>query len=146
MESLFFCPQPKVVRALVPSAAARAETVRSLCARAGVDCLASGAWTERKVYLVPVPAGEVLSIVKEPGDWSAVQVGLPGVDINSVAAARGALLVLAYGLMDLVARESIRGVVWARPSAARGRPRTGKAMSNAQRQARYRQRHATTAR
>jgi len=79
-------------------------------------------------------------IEREAGDWGAVRIGVPS-RVAPRAMARYACLAMAYGLMDIVARESVRGLPWTRPAAPRGRPRSGTAMTNAQRQAAHRARH-----
>ena len=134
MSTPLFFPAPRVlerveVRGAVP--------LRELLATAGVPCRASGPWTERLVRVVPGAEGTE----KEPGDWAPVRIGVPA-NLSRRDAARYAVAVLAYGLMDLVARESIRGQPWARPSAPRGRPRTGTASSNRERQRAHRARRA----
>jgi hypothetical protein len=115
---------------------ARATSLRAICDSAGVICKASGAWTERVIDVIPASQ---LQIAAEPGDWSPVQIS------TSVAAgrdaARLALAALAYGLHDLVAKQSIAGAVWARISAPRGRIASGTALSVAARQRRFRARH-----
>ena len=117
-----------------------AHSLRELLAEAGAPCLASGPWTERLVRIVP--SGQ-RRIDKEPGDWTPVCVhvtaGLSGRD-----AARFAAAAMAYGLMDLVARQSIRGQQWAKPARPRGRPPTGAARSNRERQRAYRSRQRST--
>jgi hypothetical protein len=129
---LFFSPPRLVER--VDARAAR--SLRELLAVAGAPCRASGRWTERRVRIVPGAAGV---IEKEPGDWSPVRIGVPA-GLSARDAARYAVAAMAYGLMDLVARESIRGQPWARPAPPRGRPATGTAMSNRERQRTYRAR------
>gem|GEM_PF-2808169 len=57
------------------------------------------------------------------------------------ARARLALGALAYSIMDLVARESIRGAAWAAAAPPRGRASSGTALTNAERQRRYRAKH-----
>jgi hypothetical protein len=104
-------------------------TLRELLASAEAPCRASGRWTERQILLA-VGDDEVL---REPGEWGLVRIGIKERSTERDAA-RYALLVLAYSLMDIVARESIRGECWTKPSSPRGRPRTGTARSNAQRQ------------
>jgi len=130
---LFF-PAVRYVRRLAISK--RARTLRALCETAGVECKASGNWTDRIVDLID---GDRILIAAEPGDWSAVQISLPQQDQR--IAARIALAVMAYVLHDLVAKQSIMGANWSRVSAPRGRKRSGSALSTAERQRRYRVRH-----
>jgi hypothetical protein len=80
-------------------------------AQAGLPCRASGRWTERRITVI---AGGPLDIEKEPGDWGGVRITAPA-SLSAQDAARLAVGALAYRLMDLVARESIRGRAWARP-------------------------------
>ena len=74
-----------------------------------------------------------------PGDWAEVRLQVPG---TGETGARQALGYLAYELHDLVAKESIRSQTWAVIAPPRGRPRRGRALTAAERQARYRERHA----
>ena len=99
-------------------------------------CRASGRWAERRVA---IDRGPELAIVTEPGDAGLVRVRVPA-SLTPRQAARWALSALAYGLMDLVARESIRGADWAKPAPPRGRPATGTASSNRERQRAHRRR------
>ena len=112
--------------------------LRELCRRAGVPCKASGRWAERPVA---VDYGNEIALVAQPGEGGIVRVCVPAL-LSPTEAARCALAALAYGLMDLVARESIRGAAWADPAAPRGRPVSGTAQSNRERQRAYRKRHA----
>lgn len=108
----------------------RAFTLESLCAAAGVPCRASGAWTQREVGVVA--AAEPV-VEAQPGSWGRVKVGVPpAYSRHPRDAARFALAVMAYVLMDPVARASVRGITWARPGQ-RGRPVVG-AQSNRDRQ------------
>ncbi|MFN3566675.1 MAG: hypothetical protein ACK4V1_11910 [Burkholderiaceae bacterium] len=129
-----FLPLPRFVPAL---SRARALTLREVCERAGVPCRASGAWTQRPIRILA--RGNGLSVVAEPGSWGAVQIEVPR-GTSERTAARLALGILAYGLLDRVARESIRGAPWAKPPAPRGRPRTGTALNVRERQRRLRAR------
>lgn len=133
MSTPLFFPAPTYREALNP---AHAIELRELCRRAGVTCKASGSWAGRPVA---IDRGSELAIVTEPGGTGVVRVRVP-TTLSSEEAARWALAALAYGLMDVVARESIRGADWARPMAPRGRPPTGAALSNRERQRAFRQR------
>jgi hypothetical protein len=117
-----------------------ATTLRALCESAGVVCKASGAWTERVVDIV---TGDTLEIVAEPGDGAPVRISLPANDHRS--AARLALAVMAYGLHDLVAKESIRGASWTRIALPRGRIPSGAALTTRERQRRFRARRSGAA-
>lgn len=129
---LFF-PAARIVKSVDVTGSVK---LSELLRRAGAPCRASGRWSERLVVIAPGESG----IEREPGDWGAVRIGVPS-DLGEVDAARFAASAMAYGLMDLVARESIRGAYWARPAAPRGRPPTGRALSNAERQRNFRARH-----
>ena len=130
---LFFPPVRYVPRLAI---SARATTLRALCDSAGVACKASGAWTDRVVDLV---TAESVQISAQPGDWSAVQISLPGSDQRNRA--RLALAIMAYALHDLVARQSIMGAPWAQISLPRGRIASGAALSTTERQRRFRARN-----
>jgi hypothetical protein len=129
---LFFPPVRYVPRLALTS---RATTLRALCASAGVACKASGPWTERVVDVLP---GKALEMVAEPGDGAPVQIAVP--PGNGRQRARLALAAMAYGLHDLVARQSIRGEPWTRIALPRGRIPSGTALSARERQRRFRAR------
>jgi hypothetical protein len=133
MSTPLFFPAPQYREPLDP---ARTIDLRELCRRAGVTCKASGSWIGRRVA---IDRGRELAIAAEPGGTGVVRVRVPAA-LSSRDASRWALSALAYGLMDVVARESIRGADWARPLAPRGRPATGTALSNRERQRAYRRR------
>lgn len=136
---MFFLPPPLFVPCLSDGNEKEFMTLRDLCGLAGVSCRASGPWVERRIR--PFEA-ETVTIRAEPGDWGRVEVGLP--ELTVVLRARGALLVLAYGLHDLVARQSVQGADWARLRPPRGRAKSGRALSNNERQRRFRQKHSKT--
>lgn len=116
--------------------------LRRLCELAGVQCRASGDWIDRQVEVVVRP-GQPMTIEAEPGYKGAVRVSVPDLREHAQHSYRVALGALAYGLMDGVARESIRGADWARPAPPRGRPRSGTAQTSAERQRRHRSRQRT---
>lgn len=132
MSTPLFFPTPRIVKDVDVTLAI---TLREVLARAGIPCRASGRWTERLVVIDPAFDG----IEREAGDWGAVRIGAPA-ELGQRDQARHAIAALAYGLMDVVARESIRGQAWARPSRPRGRPASGAALSAAKRQRRHRAR------
>ena len=103
------------------------------CALAGVPCRASGAWTER---LIAVRAGAEEALIVMSGSCGAVQITTPRSGL--VTQARYVVGLLAYGLNDLVARETIRGAPWAKLRPPKGRPRSARALTNVERQRRYR--------
>jgi hypothetical protein len=112
------------------------------CAFAGVSCKGSGLWRQRKIQAI---ACTVAFIQAEPGGWGSVCVGVPWAHCQSPQSmARYTLGALAYGLFDVVARESVKGQVWTKIKAL-GRPRSGHALTSAERQKRYRQRWAKVA-
>lgn len=108
-------------------------TVRDLCKRAGIACRVTGAPASRPVRLGKAP---VLRAVRLPGPMAGVWIGVPSGP--SRTRAWKALGLLAYGVFDYCARESLRGIAVAKPSPGPGRPRTGFAMSVAERQRRHR--------
>lgn len=108
-------------------------TLRDLCTLAEVHCRASGPWTCRQVDLLE---GEHLAIFATPGDTGNVQLVLPAGDPRERA--RLALGLMAYGMHDLVAKESIKNQPWTGIPLPKGRPRQPRALSNAERQQRYR--------
>jgi hypothetical protein len=106
-----------------------ATPLREVLLVAGAQCRASGPWTQRPIVIAPGST----TVEREPGDWGAVRVGVPKA-ASAATAARMASLVLAYQLMDAVARESVKGLDWARVRPPVGRPRSGIASTNAERQ------------
>lgn len=133
---LFF-PIPQFVQSIAPT---ERQALREVLKTAGLACRASGPWTNRQVVISPMQDSE-LCIQREPGDWGCVLIGVP-FDLDEQDQARYAVAALAYGLMDLVARQSIAGASWARPSMPRGRALSGRAQTGAQRQRAYRARKA----
>ncbi len=110
-------------------------TVRELCGLAGVACRVTGAPAERRVRL---GEASVLRAIRAPGPLSEVWLGVPPAQAR--ARALTAVGLLAYGVLDYCARESLRGLAIAKPSAGRGRPISGRAIVAADRQRRYRER------
>lgn len=88
--------------------------------------------------MVYVRAGQHPAIDAMPGSTGTVCVTTPIREPEERA--RYVLGALAYGLHDLVARESVRGVAWAKPAPPKGRPKALLALNNAERQRRYRAR------
>lgn len=118
-------------------------SLRELCERAGIACRASGEWIERKVSWEPVSEDAPMTITAEPGHTGAVHVRLPTRQPQSItpkAVARQLLLAMAYGVFDGVARESVRGIEWSRRLTPRGRPRSVRPQSGAERQRTWRER------
>ena len=117
-----------------------AKAISELASIAGIALRATGPWTERKV---DITLGPELRIEAEPGDWGAVRITQTE-KLTEVQQARLALIVLAYGLYDLVAKETIRGASWSRPTPPRGRPRRGRPQSSRERQRAFRARQRTS--
>ena len=69
-------------------------TVRSLCRDAGIECRVTGPAAERVIYLVPPKktASREVSVVREPGAYGAVSIGL--------SQARGSQRGFAPGVFD----------------------------------------------
>lgn len=109
-------------------------SVKELCDRAKIPCRASGAWVERKVEIVRAPK---LAVFAEPGDWGSIRIEAPV--SGRQQRARLALAVLAYGLNDLVAKQSLQGQQWVKLRPPRGRPRSKKPLSTRDRQRRFRE-------
>jgi hypothetical protein len=108
----------------------------ALCVLAGIACKGSGGWRQRPIE--PVPATHPF-IEAAPGGWGPVRIGVPPRHAKTQrSVARYVLGAMAYGLFDCVARESIKGQPWTKIESL-GRPRSGKALGNAQRQQRYRE-------
>ena len=108
--------------------------LRAVCELAGTKCRASGAWTERQIEIL---TGESIKILAEPGDWGSVRIEVPPSSPQSQA--RIALAALAYGMHDLVAKQSMANASWNSLKPQQGRPRSGCALSGAERQRRFRQ-------
>ena len=132
MQMPFFIPIPKIVPLLKLK---HGRPLREHCAKAGVVCRGSGAWTQR---LVEVRFGAKLQILIEPGDWGAVLITAPTKAASEKS--RLALYILAYGLHDLVAKESIRNTPLSEVTPPLGRPRISRALTNRERQKRFRER------
>lgn len=119
---------------------AHAVTLESLCEQAGVACKALGRWTQRPVIVRDADESTAW-VHAEPGDWNAVEIGVPPLKGGDVARARWALGAMAFALFDGVARASIAGQPWARIEHPRGRaPGPRRALSNAERVRRSRAR------
>lgn len=130
MSNIYFLPQPKFV-AQIPLD--NYLEIASLCERAKIPCAASGNWTKRKIE---ISYSNHLQIEAEPGDWGTVKISMR--KSSKLLEARLALLILAYSLHDLVAKQSIKTHPWAKIPLPKGRIKTGKAMSNAERQRKFR--------
>jgi hypothetical protein len=127
-----FFPACDVVAVLPPG---ERLTLRALCERAGLACRVSGPPARRRVRLADGPA---LRALRKPGPLSDVWLAVPRGDPKKRALQ--ALGLLAYGVLDYGARETLRGLPIACPSPGPGRPASGRALSSAERQRRHRMR------
>lgn len=137
MEWPLFLPPPSYNARLRLS---QSKTLREWCVVAGIACRASGAWTLRRVE---VRSCQHIAIVAHPGSDGDVRLEVPAKKLKDKAL--WALYVLAYGMNDLVARQSLHGKGFTKVHPPKGRPRTGKAMSNRERQRRFQNRHKKVA-
>ena len=111
---------------------------RELCRQAGVACKVTGLSAERKIYVGKTEAGALTS-ARRAGPLGDIWIGVPASDTTK----RRALLVLgvlAYGAFDYAARECLRGLEVSRPTLPMGRPAKPNALSNSERQRRWRRR------
>ena len=115
-------------------------TIAELCKKAKIKCLASGDWVNRKIG---VCYNDNFKVEAEPGDWGNVRITLSKsnmLKLNSTKEAQLALTILAYSLHDLVAKESIKNHDFSKVRKPMGRIKTGKALSNKERQKLFRSR------
>ena len=125
------------VQTYVPSiTAGQGMRLQELCEKLGVQCRASGHWIERRIHVTHAEQGVDPAIEAEPGSTGAVHITTPA-GASQTQSLQYALAAMAYGLFDLVARESIKGAAWARPTLPAGRKRSGTAKSNAARQRKF---------
>lgn len=114
-------------------------TLAALCHSAGIDCRVTGLSASRPLLVAQASA---MRAVRGPGPLSEVWLGIPaGKPARRSLVALG---LLAFGVFDYGARECLRGLDVAKASAGPGRPRTGRAMSAAEKQRRYRERLASS--
>jgi len=126
---------PKVaIMAQVPRGAET--TVSALCDDAGIECRVTGPSAERCVFLRRAAVPEAS---REPGSLGCVSIGLP--ESDKKASAILALGILAYGVFDYAARESLCGRPESRLALPLGRPRKAKSLTGAERQRRWRLTH-----
>jgi len=119
----------------VPHLEGETTPLSRICTEAGVVCAAIGTWTERPLIIVD---GAEPSIISEPGDWGVVKIVVPS-GLPPRERARWALGAMAYALFDGVARASVARQDWTKVASPRGRkPGNQKALTNTQRQQRYR--------
>lgn len=136
MSNIFFTPPIEYKKRITSKSFI---TLSELCRAANISCAASGKWTQRKVDIV---YSNKLRIFAEPGDWGAVRIAIART--TRADEARVALIILAYSLQDLVAKQSIKGIAWGKVPLPRGRKRTGKALTNAERQRLFRAKENST--
>ncbi len=110
-------------------------TLRDLCERAGILCRVSGPPAQRRVRLCEAAT---LRALRKPGPLADVWLSVPRGHRKKQALL--ALGLLAYGVFDYGARESLRGLQEAHPTPGPGRPASGKALSPVERQRRHRTR------
>jgi hypothetical protein len=127
-----YIPAPSIVGKLP---AGQDVTLRELCDRAGVVCRVTGISAERSLK---ISCTKSLEAARLPGLLGPVWLGVPKGSLRRRALL--ALGLLAYGVFDYAARETLRGLSCSRASVGAGRPRTGKALTGAERQRRWRQR------
>lgn len=130
---MYFIPPIKYVSALSDK---KFISIRELCRLVDIPCRASGIWANRQIA---IQYGKECTIRSEPGDWGKVKVTLPAKTKRKQA--QIALCILAYGLHDLVAKESIKGLSWSRICPPSGRPRKKRALTNKECQKKYREKH-----
>lgn len=118
-----------------------AVTLEGLCLQAQTRCEAVGAWTQRTIILIDAGSRDPW-IRAEPGDWGAVEIGVPTLGGSEVRRARWALGALAFStLFDQVARATVAGKEWARIEMPRGpAPQPRRPFTAAERQQRFRDR------
>lgn len=117
-----------------------AKPLNEWCDIAGIPCKASGEWIKRAISWFPMKTDDH-EILAEPGFCDAVRFGVPAYVVRhgDVEIARWILQAMAYSqLFDGVARESVKGVAWARHISNKGRPRLAAPKTGAQRQKRFR--------
>lgn len=108
--------------------------VAELCRMAGRECRVTGPAAHRRVKIQASPR---LTISREPGPLGAVAIGIPRSTKKPFVLALG---VLAYAVFDYAARESVRGWSEMACSPPRGRPRSPRPLTGAERQRRWRER------
>lgn len=131
-----FFPQPSIVRTLPPGVDV---SFRALCESAGVACKVTGISARRPIKIAD---SRELMAARLPGSLSPVWLGVPPSSPRRRALL--ALGLLAYGVFDYAARETLRGLPESRATAGSGRPREGRALTGAERQRRHRQKTRST--
>jgi hypothetical protein len=132
----FFIPPPVYVDKLILD---NPHTLKEVCQIAGVQCRASGSWTER---LIEIVIAKQLKIIAEAGAWGSIRMEIP--ESRYKNRFQIALKLLAYGLHDLVARQSIRGSKISVLKPPAGRPKLSSHKSNRQRQRDFRKKQSNT--
>jgi len=125
-----FFPEPEINLTLP---AGKRTTLKGLCVLAGVECRVTGLGAERTIFMA---SSQRMQIVRRPGALSDIWLGVPpGTTKRRSLLALG---MLAYGIFDYGARETLRGLPESRATLGAGRPRSPRALTNVERQRRYR--------
>ncbi len=131
MSTPLFYPQPKYVAAIRREGALL--TIDDLCRENGIPCRLTGRGSQREVMIVDAP--EPFIEVEPFG--GAVKIGVPK-KFSGKLSRKYALAAMAYSVFDLAARESVRGNRDFCDIMIIGRPRQGRAKTNAERQRKFR--------
>lgn len=128
-----FFPEPEISLTLPTGKRA---TLGGLCVLARVKCRVTGLGAERIILIAP---SRNMRIVRRPGTLSEIWLGVPpGTTRQRSLLALG---MLSYGAFDYGARETLRGLPESMATPRAGRPRSPRALTNVERQRRYRIRH-----
>ncbi len=101
-------------------------SIRLLCEQSGIPCRVTGPASERRVVVKELEQND-LTVSKAPGEFGTVCVSTNNPDPLFV------LGVLAYGVNDYAARETVCGRGLFGVQKALGRPRTGRALLESER-------------
>lgn len=127
----FFLPPPAYVRQIFDTASF--QSLKEWCEQAHIPCKASGDWTNQRLGLID----KALLCIEID---SLGQIGIGGLESGKTPTkiAQDVLCIAAYHLHNLVAKESVRGYLWAKVTAPTGRVRQVRVKSNAERQRTFR--------
>ena len=109
-------------------------TVSGLCEANGIPCKMEGPGAKRAVFIVKSDT----PFIDCTPHQQEVCIGTRHA-VKTKAAKKYALAAMAYAVFDLAARESVRGLKDFYEIKLIGRPRTGRVLSNAERQRKFRQ-------